>query len=127
MLGIGTGPQAETVVVLGRQNQHFEARILQRGYPLCRIKIRGIEQGRVLCAISPFLAGKGIHAKVRKSREFKLLPGNLVGCGYGIHGDRCIGRTRRRALLLLDENIAQVIYRIAERGETAAQSGKTQG
>ena len=61
----GTGrPQAEPVVMLGGEDKHLEAHVVQGRHPLLRVEIRGIKQRGVFRPVSPPAAGEGVYAKV---------------------------------------------------------------
>ena len=76
--GLGR-PQAETVVMFGRQQYHLETDFLQLANPLFGIQIGGVEQSRIFFTIAPLSVGKGIDTKMQKGCQFHLLPFQLLG------------------------------------------------
>ena len=76
--GLGR-PQAETVVMFGRQQYHLETGFLQLANPLFGIQIGGVEQCRIFFTITPLSVGKGIDTKMQKGCQFHLLPFQLLG------------------------------------------------
>ena len=73
-------PQTETIVMLGGDQCHLETTIFQSFHPLFAIEFRRVEDFRTVCTVSPFVAGKRIHAEVQKGSEFHLLPFQLLRC-----------------------------------------------
>lgn len=82
MLGCPGRPQAETIMMLGSNDSHFEATFLQSSYPLFTIQFGRIENGRIFFTISPFTACKGINTKMKETSEFHLLPCQLLRCRH---------------------------------------------
>lgn len=86
MCGGGGGPQAEPIVVLGRQDEPLQATGLGGCYPLVRIKGRGIEHRRILVAKTPFAIGEGIGGEMNETIHATTVRGELA-----VTGDRSMG------------------------------------
>ena len=87
VFGIGRGPQAEAVVVLGRQHDSLHAGSLERADPLVAVQVgRGeCRGGRI--AVAPLHVVEGVESVMDKGIGLELLPGNLPGIGQ--RTDRC--------------------------------------
>src|SRR5262249_4783214 len=85
------GPQAETIVMLGRQNEPATAGLPGRARPLSCIERRGIEGRRIFVPVAPFAIGEGVHPEVEKERALVTLPRILIG-----RRDRAGSRKRSR-------------------------------
>ena len=70
-------PEAETVVMLGRQDCRPRTSGARGGRPLRRVELRRIEDGRILLAIAPLAIAEGVDAEMKKERELVTLPGKL--------------------------------------------------
>ena len=77
MLGVLAGPEAEAVVVLGREDHPRDAGRLGGAHPLAGIKFRRIELLRILRSVAPFPVGERVHAEVDEGGDFVALPGDL--------------------------------------------------
>ena len=86
MAGSFCGPETETVVMLRRDNSHFETGFLEGAHPLFAIQFRRIENVRVFCAVAPLTTGESIHTEVQESGQFHLLPLQLLGSGNQARG-----------------------------------------
>ena len=64
MFGVLAGPEAEAVVVLGREDHPRDAGRLGRTHPLASIEFCRIEQLGVLGSVAPFPVGKRVHAEM---------------------------------------------------------------
>ena len=74
MPGISRRPQAETVVVLGREDRSFETGSLERPDPLAAVERRGIELRGIFAPEPPLTAGKGIHIEMQERITLERLP-----------------------------------------------------
>src|SRR5882724_6780667 len=74
-------PQAESVVMLGRQHRLAEARALECRHPLDRIERRGIEEHRARGAVALLLVAESIHAEMQEGSELLPLPRELIRRG----------------------------------------------
>ncbi len=86
-------PQAEAVVMLGREDQPLHACLLRRAHNLVGVERAGIEDRFRLIAVAPFLVGEGIHREVQKAIELQILPRPLSRAGQGAVR---LGRVRRQ-------------------------------
>ena len=76
-------PEAESIMVLGCEDEQFHSGILEHFGPLVGVKISGVEEFGILPPVTPFAVGKGVHAEVGKRDEFMALPFKL-----SLGGDR---------------------------------------
>ena len=74
MLRVFARPQAESVVVLRREDESLEARRLHRFHPLVAIERGGVKNLLVLCALAPFAVRVGVHTVMHKRIAFHLKP-----------------------------------------------------
>ena len=88
MRGGGGGPQAESVVVLGRDDRHAESGVAQRVHPLVGVESVGPEQRGILRAVAPFAVGEGVDAEMQEGGQLQLLPSELLPGGDHAAGDR---------------------------------------
>src|SRR5579875_646521 len=65
-------------MVLARENNALQASRLHRRHDLIWIKIRRVEDVRILIAGSPLFVRECIHAEVQKSVSFHPLPAELA-------------------------------------------------
>jgi len=79
MVGVFAGPQAESIMMLGRDNHHLHPGILKHPDPLPDIQLRRIKDGRVFGPVTPFAICKGIDGEMGKGNIFPLLPSQLPG------------------------------------------------
>ena len=86
----GGGPQAETVMMLGGEDDAFHAGLRQRFHDRVRVESRGGEKVWILVAVAPLLAGERIHGEMQKRGGFELMPAELprgrngaIGSGDG--------------------------------------------
>src|SRR5687767_14355116 len=77
MFGRARRPEAETVVMLGSQNQRAGASGHRGACPLPRVETGRREDRWVLPAIAPFTIRERIDAEVEKERELLALPREL--------------------------------------------------
>ena len=72
-------PQAEAVVVLGREDDALHACLLDGARPLLRIESRGVERLRIGVAIAPFAIAECVGTKMYEGVGLHLLPTDLAG------------------------------------------------
>src|SRR5438270_9654854 len=84
VVGLLSGPEAETVMMFCNQHEISCARCLDRPHPLLRIEIRGRKNLRISSAVSPFTVQKCVGAEVQDHSELKILPCQLLRCGLEI-------------------------------------------
>lgn len=70
-------PQAESIVVLGRQNHQRDAGLSSCIGPLAGVEARWIEDGRAFQAGAPFSIGEGVDTKMEEHYDLSLLPFQL--------------------------------------------------
>ena len=80
------GPEAEAVVVLGREDDSLEAGITGHLCPLAAVHVRGIEDVLRFGPVPPLFSGEGVGAEVDEQIGFHPLPLHLGGCGAGAIG-----------------------------------------
>ena len=93
MLGIGAGPKAETVVVLGREDKPLEPCILDDLHQSVGIEVRGVEYRLGLVAIAPLAVGECIDGKVYECILLHTVPLQLPRRRHYAHRRRRLGRT----------------------------------
>ena len=110
------GPQTETIMVLGCENNHLESSLFQSDNPLFSIEVGRKKQSRIFCAITPLASCEGVHAKMNERSKFKLLPCVLLWGGYDI--------SRKLHLLVGSENIGkcQFLFKVGIGTLTASYS-----
>ena len=81
VVGVFRGPQAETVVVLGGEDDAFHAGGLHRGGPLTGVQPGGGETAQWCIAVAPLAVAEGVGAEVYEGVSFHLLPRHLLGGG----------------------------------------------
>ena len=86
VVGIGRGPEAEAVVVLGRQHDPLHAGRLERADPLVAVQSRGVEGRGGRIAVAPLHVVEGVESVVDEGVGFEALPGQLPGIGHGTYG-----------------------------------------
>ena len=94
-------PQTEAIMMFGGNQRHLKTTILQCLHPLLAIQFRGIEQGRAICTMPPFVAGEGIHTEMQESGKLHLLPFQLLCCGH---------KTRSHIYLLFDSSLGRKFH-----------------
>jgi hypothetical protein len=72
MLGVRRIPKTKTVVMLCGNYSKLKSCLRRRPYPLTAVKLSGSEQMLSLFTVSPFLVGKGVHSKMKKSLLFEI-------------------------------------------------------
>ena len=77
------GPQAETVVVLGGQDDSLHACRHKGLGPLLTVQPGGLESLGVGIPIPPFAVIEGVQAEMDEGISLHLLPGHLLGFGHG--------------------------------------------
>ena len=82
----GAGPEAETVVVLGRDNNALETGGFRRGGPLAAVQVRRVEQVFGLRPVAPFAPGESVGSEMAEHIHLHRLPFQLVGRGNGAVG-----------------------------------------
>ena len=88
-IGIGRGPQAESVMMFTGQQDHLHSGLFRRPCPLSGIQFSRVEDGRVFFPRPPFHIGKGIHAVTDKTGKFHLLPFQLPLGRYDMGRQTC--------------------------------------
>ena len=78
VLGVGTGPEAEAVVVLAGEDHPRHASGFKGLHPLVAVQVRRVEEGGILVAQAPFAVGHRVHAKVHESIHLHALPIELT-------------------------------------------------
>ena len=74
------GPEAESVVVLGGEDDPAETRILGDSRPLVAVQVRGLEKVFRFRSLAPFKAGECVGAEVDEHIHLHSLPRNLGCC-----------------------------------------------
>ena len=118
-------PEAEAVVVLGREDHHAEAGLFERPDPLVGIERRRVEQRRILRTVAPLPVGEGVNSKVQEGCQLHPLPGQLGFRGYqpGRQGDLLVERGTRGEDEVFDERRRLLLGRGPSRQK---QKGKEQ-
>src|SRR4030042_2128601 len=75
-------PEAESVVMLGCNDDPFHSGITGNLCPLVAIKPGGIEDGLFFITITPFLVCESINSKMDKHVVFHFMPGKLLFCRH---------------------------------------------
>lgn len=86
VVGVGGGPEAEAVVVLGSEDEAGESVVGGGAGPLGGGEGRGVEDGGVGEAGAPLSVGEGVGAEVEEEGHLRLLPPELGGGGEGQNG-----------------------------------------
>ena len=73
------GPQAEPVMMLGRDEDSLETGGLRRGGPLAAVQVRGVEEVLGLGSVAPFLSGECVRPEMTEHVHFHSLPFQLAG------------------------------------------------
>ena len=81
MLRVTRWPQAESIMMLARQDDTSHSTSHQRIHPLFHIYILWIEQRRILMSKTPFSVCHGVHAEVYESIHLHTLPDKLLRRG----------------------------------------------
>ena len=79
------GPKAETIMMLGREDEFVEPTGFGGQDPLFGIKSSRIKQHRTLIAIAPFFSRKCVDGKMNKSDGLHPLIGHLCRSGDDLH------------------------------------------
>ena len=82
--GVAALPEHEAVVVLGGNDHHGHAGGLEGLAPLVGVELAEGEDGGVLHARAPFLAGEGVGPEVYEGDELTVERGPLVGGGHHV-------------------------------------------
>ena len=69
-------------MMFGGEYHQFETCILKGFHPLFGVKLRRVEQRRILLAVAPFAISKGVDAEVQECGKLQILPCQLIGCGH---------------------------------------------
>ena len=77
------GPQTETVVVFGSDDNAFHACSLGCGYPLATVEGCGVEDVFGLGSLAPLKAGEGVGAEMAEHVGLHALPAKLSWCRAG--------------------------------------------
>jgi len=83
MGGVGAGPEAESVVVFGGEDETGHAGHFGGAGDLVGVEVGGVENRGAFVAVAPFTVGEGIHREVNEAVEFHGMPGELPGGGEG--------------------------------------------
>ena len=120
-------PEAEAVVVLGREDHHAEAGLFERPDPLVGIECRRIEQRRILRTVAPLPVGEGIDPEVQEGRQLHPLPGQLGFRGYqpGRQGDLLVERGTRGEDEVLDKRRRFLLGRGSSRQKQESKEQQT--
>ena len=78
MLGEQARPEAESVMVFGRDDEALDPRGLDRLDPLAGIEIGRVEKPRVFRPLAPLAVGERVHAEMNKRLELERLPAELT-------------------------------------------------
>ena len=92
IIGIFRIPEAESVVVLGRQHDHAEPGVLEHLDPLVGVDRRREEEVGRLPPVAPLLTREGIDREVDEGRQLPLLPGQLLGRRHQVRGHLDLGQ-----------------------------------
>lgn len=85
MRGSFGGPEAETIVVLGREHDGLEARRLCRARPLPSVEIRWRKGAGIFLAVSPLAPAESVDAEVEEERAFLALLAELIWGRDGVN------------------------------------------
>jgi hypothetical protein len=88
------GPETKPIVVLAGKNHALHPAGFQSQENSIGIEVRRIEDGRILGAVAPFLAGKGIYCEMKEGIRFHFLPAKLAIGRKSAKGRRrcdCVG------------------------------------
>ena len=100
MVGGGSGPEAETVVVLDHRDTTAHAGVFGSLKPLLGVgHLGGGETIYVFITFTPFQTGVGVHAVVEEGIELCFLPLELARRGHGVYGNRFVVRVGKGLLL----------------------------
>ena len=86
IIGVLRGPQAEAVVVLGRDDHAREAAFFGDSYPLSGAEVCGVEDGGVHVAGTPLRVVEGVDAEVEEECHVAELPLELERVWEGQDG-----------------------------------------
>ena len=81
------GPEAETVVMFGHQDDAVHAAALERRHDLSGVESGRIEKRGLFAAVAPLAVGVGVQAVVDQRENLRLVPAQLA---LGRHG--AVGR-----------------------------------
>ena len=90
VVGVVGGPQAEAVVMLGRDDDTFQSRLDKGLRPLLAIEPGGVEGFQFGVAVPPFAVVEGVQAKMDEGVCLHLLPPHLMLGGDGHHRCGCL-------------------------------------
>src|SRR4030043_373674 len=79
-------PEAESVVMLGCNDDPFHSGITGNLCPLVAIKPGGIEDGLFFITITPFLVCESINSKMDKHVVFHFMQASCCSAGTGPYG-----------------------------------------
>ncbi len=86
VIRVGAGPEAESVVVFGGEDQAAHSGHFGGGGDLGGVEAGGVEDCGGFVTVAPFLVGECIYRKVDESVEFHVVPGELACGGDGAMG-----------------------------------------
>ena len=91
VVGQGRRPEAEPVVVLGRDDERLHPGVLDHPDPLPGVEGGRVEELGILRPLAPFAVGEGVHPEMGEGDELAGLPGRLARRGHdrgGLADDR---------------------------------------
>src|SRR3954447_15904488 len=83
--GLG-GPEAESVVMLGGEDDFAHAGIGKRAGNRVGVELYRVEEGRRFVAVTPFLVCEGVDGEMQEAGELQVMPGELTCARNGTPG-----------------------------------------